>query len=243
MPRASWRSVTDACRPRGPPGPDRELEPEWPFLTEANGERTARLAVQQAVTMDLGMMLHQMPGAPRAERLLVRDRGERQPSLQMVADAVQVVVGKMEADVPAFMSATPAVDLAVRDRPAPRAVRPVLVLLVDGKRPCGHGAPDGDRASAPRRSPRCSAWWAGARSRGRAADALPGSWRRARRRASCRRAGSDSWRGRVAQKTNDLLAILVDPPCELLFQSVHGVLLLRENAPPCVLTHAVSTVL
>jgi hypothetical protein len=37
--------------------------------------------------------------------------------------------------------------------------------------------------------------------------------------------------------------ILVDPPCELLFQSVHGVLVLRENVPPCVLTHAVSTVL
>ena len=39
----------------------------------------------------------------------------------------------------------------------------------------------------------------------------------------------------VAQKTNDLLAILVDPPCELLFQSVHGVLVLRENASLCVL--------
>ncbi len=48
----------------------------------------------------------------------------------------------------------------------------------------------------------------------------------------------------VAQKTDDLLAILVDPPYELLFQSVHSVLVLRENAASaCVLTHAVSTVL
>ena len=68
--------------PVGAPGPDRELEPEWPFLTEANGERTARLTVQQAVTVDLGVMLHQIAGAPRAERLLVRDRGERQPSFR-----------------------------------------------------------------------------------------------------------------------------------------------------------------
>jgi len=48
---------------------------------------------------------------------------------------------------------------------------------------------------------------------------------------------------KVAQKTDDLVAVLVDPPRELLFQSVHGVLLLGENALPCVLTHAASTVL
>src|SRR5262245_42490663 len=80
--------------PVGALGPYRELEPEWPFLTEANGERTARLAVQQAVAVDLGVMLHQVPGTPRTECLLVRDRGERQPSLQMVANAIQVIVGE-----------------------------------------------------------------------------------------------------------------------------------------------------
>src|SRR5215475_14107711 len=116
----------------GAPGPYCELEPEWPFLTEANGERTARLAVQQAVTVDLGVMLHQIPGAPRTKRLLVRDRGERQPSLQMVADAIQVVVGEDGGRCAGFpVSHSAAVDLAIRDRPTPRAVRPVLVLLVD----------------------------------------------------------------------------------------------------------------
>src|SRR4029453_12051587 len=115
----------------GAPGPYCELEPEWPFLTEANGERTARLAVQQAVTVDLGMMLHQIPGAPRAKCLLVRNRGERQPSLQMIAYAVQVVVGEDGGRCAGFHVSHPtSVDLAVRDRPAPRAMCPVFVLLV-----------------------------------------------------------------------------------------------------------------
>src|SRR5262245_49203632 len=118
--------------PVGPPGPYRELEPEWPFLTEANGERTAWLAVQQAVAVDLGVMLHQIPGTPWAERLLVRDRGERQPSLQMVADTVQVIVSEDRGRCAGLHVRHPAaVDLAVCDCPAPRAVRPVLVLLVD----------------------------------------------------------------------------------------------------------------
>src|SRR5215475_8732852 len=116
----------------GAPGPYCELEPEWPFLPEANGERTARLAVQQAVTVDLGVMLHQIPGAPRAKCLLVRDRGERQPSLQMIAYTVQIVVGKDGGRCAGFHVSHPAaVDLAVRNHPAPRAVRPVLVLFVD----------------------------------------------------------------------------------------------------------------
>src|SRR4030095_5020109 len=116
----------------GAPGPYCELEPEWPFLTEANGERTARLALQQAIHVALGVMLHQIPGAPRAKCLLVRDRGERQPSLQMVADAVQVVVGKDRGRCAGFHVRHPAaIDLAVRDRPTPPAVRPGLVLLVD----------------------------------------------------------------------------------------------------------------
>src|SRR5262245_21038262 len=118
--------------PVGPPGPYHELEPEWPFLTEANGERTAWLAVQQAVTVELGVMLHQIPSTPRAQRLLVRNGGDRQSSLQMIANAIQVVISKDGGRCAGFHVSHPAaVDLAVRNRPTPRSVCPVLVLLVD----------------------------------------------------------------------------------------------------------------
>jgi len=53
-----------------------------------------------------------------------------------------------------------------------------------------------------------------------------GDVRRGERRVAgrVRTLGADE----VAQKTDDLLAILVDPPHELLFQIVHGVLVLGE---------------
>ena len=57
---------------------------------------------------------------------------ERQPSLQMVADTVQVIVSEDGGRRAGFHVSHPAaVDLAVRDRPAPWAVRPGIVLLVD----------------------------------------------------------------------------------------------------------------
>src|SRR5216117_147975 len=74
--------------------PQRELEPERPFLAEPDGERAARLAVQAAVAVDLRMMLHQVPRAPRAEGLLVGDGGERELALEMLAHAMEIVVGE-----------------------------------------------------------------------------------------------------------------------------------------------------
>src|SRR5437773_4808485 len=74
--------------------PQRGLQPERALLAEADGERAARLAVQTAVAVDFRVVLHQVTRAPWTERFLVGHSGEGQLALQVLAHAMEVVVGE-----------------------------------------------------------------------------------------------------------------------------------------------------
>src|SRR5215467_1801854 len=112
-----------------------ELDPERSLLAEPDGERAARLAVQAAVAVDFRMMLHQIARAPRPEGLLVGHRGEGELALEMLAHAMQVVVGEDRGRRARLHVGDPApVDLAVGNGAAPRIVGPALGLPVGGDR-------------------------------------------------------------------------------------------------------------
>ncbi len=108
---------------------DRELQPQEPFLAEAQGVRTGRLAVQAAIAVHFGVMLHQVARAVRPEGLLVRHAGQRQLALELVLDAVEVAVGEDRGGRPALhVGRAAAVDVAVGDLSRPGAVLPARLV-------------------------------------------------------------------------------------------------------------------
>src|SRR5262249_52184425 len=141
-------------------------------------------------------------------------------------DTVQVVVSEDRGRRAGFhVGHAAAVDLAISDRPAPRTVRPGLILLIG--REHVHVAVEYQMATGSRR--REGSY--DVRHSGLGRDDAEGQlvrFQEARdvRGGECRVAGWVRTLGadEFAQKTNDLVAVLVDPPHELLFEIVHGVL-------------------
>ena len=132
-----------------------EPEPERPFLAEADRQRAARLAVQQAVAVDLRVMLDQVAGAPRPEGLVVGDGGEGQPPGQSIAEPVQIAIGEDRGRRPRLHGHPPPVDPALCDRAAPRAMGPPSLASSAGNTSMWPFSTGGGLAALPRTSQRC----------------------------------------------------------------------------------------
>ena len=138
-----------------------EAQPERSLLTEAHGVAAAGLAVQAAIAEDFRMVLDQVARAPGAEGLLVRDRAERQPAMQRIAQLVQIEEREQRGRGAALhVAGAAAVDLAVDQLAAPGVDGPAGCGPPE-TRPCGRSARDAGRARRHRRSRRC---WASSRS-------------------------------------------------------------------------------
>ena len=214
------------------PRAGREPEPQRALLAEADGQGTARLPVQQAVAVDLGVVLHEVPGSPGAEGLLVGDGGQRQPPFQVLADPVEVGEGEDRGRRARFhVRHAASVDFPVGDRPAPRSMCPPLVRLVGGEHV--DVAVEDEVTARPSALERAH----DVRHRGLRRDHPEGQgarFEKARdvRRGECRVARRVRTLGanEVAQKGDDRLAILVDPLGELSLHVVHDGSSFREIA-------------
>ncbi len=74
-------------------------------------------------------MLHQIAGSPWPQAFLIGDTGQGKPSLELVADTVQVGKGENRGcSTTLHVVGTATVDAAVNDRSGPRIMRPVLAV-------------------------------------------------------------------------------------------------------------------
>src|SRR5262245_55944625 len=101
-------------------GADLELEPERALFPEPDGVGASGVAVEQAVSQYLRMMLHQIAGTPRSKGFLVRNGGQCQPPLEALADAVKEGVGEdRRAGAGLHVAGAATVDLPVDELTAP----------------------------------------------------------------------------------------------------------------------------